>query len=115
MSLRGLAAWLLATLLTISWQIAIAQTNYLEPPVLQARVKASKLPPIAQRLPLHPRLIDLSRENKQPGRYGGTLRLLMGKAKDIRRLVIYGYARLVTMEENFELAPDLVQSIEVKD
>jgi len=107
--------WLGIFLLISSWQSATAQTRYLEPPVLQARVNAGKLPPIGQRLPQKPRLIVLNGAQKQPGRYGGTLRLLMGKAKDIRRLVIYGYARLVTVEENFELAPDLVQRVDVKD
>ncbi len=107
--------WLAGLLLLGCSQLVAAQTSYLEPPILQARVNAGKLPPIAQRLPQQPRLIALQGNGKQAGRYGGTLRLLMGKSKDIRRLVIYGYARLLTMEENFELAPDIIQSIEIKN
>src|SRR3546814_7579371 len=40
----------------------------------------------------------------------------MGRDKDSRMMVVYGYARLVTYRPgSFELAPDLVASVAVQD
>src|SRR5210317_1337354 len=55
---------------------------------LLQRVQSGELPPV------EPELVRLDGQ-RQPGAQGGELRLLMGKQKDIRQLVIYGYARLV--------------------
>jgi peptide/nickel transport system substrate-binding protein len=38
----------------------------------------------------------------------------MGKAKDTRLMVVYGYARLVGYDLNYELVPDLLSSVEVE-
>ena len=83
-----------------------------EPPSLAAAVAAGKLPPLAQRLPKVPRVVDVARTGWSPGRYGGDLRMLMAKDRDIRMLVVYGYARLVGYDERLRLAPDLLQSID---
>lgn len=47
------------------------------------------------------------------GMHGGEMRLLMGKQKDIRQIVIYGYARLVGFTPELELQADIVESYEV--
>ena len=39
------------------------------------------------------------------------MRMLMGKQKDIRQMVIYGYARLVGYTADLELKPDLLESL----
>ena len=52
---------------------------------------------------------------KKPGRYGGTLRILGGSAKDTRLMVIYGYARLVGYTPDFEIAPDIAESVDVEE
>ena len=66
-----------------------------EPPVFAADVAAGNLPPLAQRLPRVPLVVKPDRAGWSPGRYGGTLRTLMAKDRDIRMMVVYGYARLV--------------------
>ena len=38
--------------------------------------------------------------------------LLMGRKKDIRQMVVYGYARLVGYDTNFNLVPDVLKSVE---
>lgn len=85
-----------------------------EVPALADRVAAGELPPVAERLPLEPRVIDLAVSGREPGRYGGTLRMLMGNSQDIRMVNVYGYARLVGYDRNFELQPDILESIEVE-
>ena len=93
---------------------ATAQT-WIETPSLEGDVKAGKLPPVAERLPKSPRVIDLPALGREPGRHGGTMRMLMGDGKDIRMMVVYGYSRLVGFNEKLELVADILESFEAKD
>jgi len=89
-----------------------AVTQLVEPPSLAQQVQSGQLPPVHNRLPEVPRLIEL-RGDKAPGFHGGQLRMLMGKQKDIRQIVIYGYARLVGYSPDLKLKADLLESYEV--
>lgn len=94
----------------------IAVTPLRETPILRPQVQGGKLPPVAQRLPLQPYLDRLDQlDQRQPGQPGGSITLLMGKAKDVRQMVVYGYARLVGFNESMQLEADLLQSIDVKE
>ncbi len=88
-----------------------AWADLVEPPMLAAEVAQGKLPAVAKRLPQSPRVLSV----KTPGSYGGELRLLMAKAKDVRMMVVYGYARLVGYTTEFEIVPDILERIEVED
>ena len=79
-----------------------------------ADVEGGKLPPKEERLPETPRVIDLSATNREVGRHGGDLNLLMGKVRDIRQMVVYGYARLVGFDQNLKLVPDVLENYEVE-
>ncbi|MBA3872768.1 MAG: hypothetical protein H0X30_26845, partial [Anaerolineae bacterium] len=60
-------------LLMASFSLAVAQdTKYSDSPFLKDQVTAGKLPPVAERLPTSPRVIDLPWS--QPGTYGGDFR-----------------------------------------
>ena len=80
---------------------ALAQTApaYQETPSLAARVAAGELPPIADRLPAHPLVVDLAAKGRAPGRQGGTLTTLLPREKDVRLMTVWGYARLVGYDE----------------
>ncbi len=103
--MRGLAVIALVLLAPLA---ALAE----EPPSLAADVASGKLPPLEQRLPKTPCVVDISRPGWATGRYGGGLRMLMAKDRDIRMLVVYGYARLVGYDEHLRLKPDILQSID---
>jgi peptide/nickel transport system substrate-binding protein len=75
-------------------------------------VQKGKLPPLAERLPKTPRVINVAGMGREPGRHGGTIRSLIGSAKDIRLMTIYGYARLVGYDEDLNLHPDVLESYE---
>ncbi len=86
-----------------------------ETPQLIERVESGQLPPVDQRLPQSPYIDRLEQlDQRQPGIPGGSITLLMGKAKDVRQLVVYGYARLVGFNEAMQLEPDLLHSIEIE-
>jgi peptide/nickel transport system substrate-binding protein len=104
----------LALLLAGPAATAFAQAKYIEPPALEAEVKAGKLPPVAKRLPENPLVANFA-AGTQPGQYGGTLNMLIGRSRDVRMLVVYGYARLVGYDPKFNIAPDILESIDVKD
>ena len=85
-----------------------------ETPMLQQRVDAGELPPIEQRIPQDVRVVNLQGD-QVAGEQGGQMRMLMGKQKDIRQLIIYGYARLVGYTPELELKADILESYEVID
>ena len=87
---------------------------FLETPIFEAAVAAGKLPPVKKRLPEEPFLLKTGQQGFQPGKHGGSLKLLMGRKKDTRQLVVYGYARLVGYDKNFNFVPDILKKFEVK-
>lgn len=99
----------------VSSTIAWAGAALVEPPALAPVVASGDLPPVEQRLPNSPLVADLDGKERTVGKYGGSLRLLMGRQKDIRLLVVYGYARLVGYNRDLELAPDILETVEVED
>ena len=82
-----------------------------ETPSLEARVAKGELPPLAARLPEPPRVVEV----KTPGVHGGALRMIFGRSKDTRILVVYGYARLVTYDRQFRIRPDILAEVDVED
>lgn len=75
-------------------------------------VAAGTLPPLAERLPETPSLDALDRAWQSPGRYGGRLRMMMAKVRDLRQMTVYGYARLVGYTPDLTLEPDLLLKVE---
>jgi peptide/nickel transport system substrate-binding protein len=84
-----------------------------EPPMLQARVEAGELPPVAERLPEAPLVVEMG--ERTIGTSGGDLLMMVGREKDTRLFTVYGYARLVGFDENFELVPDILEKVEVEE
>ena len=78
-------------------------------------IDSGDLPPVAERLPDTPLVVDLEAKGRQMGTPGGTLRTMVTRSKDIRQMVVYGYARLIGYDANYELAPDLLDSFENVD
>jgi peptide/nickel transport system substrate-binding protein len=91
---------------------AHAQALMEETPSLAADVAAGKLPAIDGRLPSVPLVEQAGVPGIEPGRQGGELRMLMGRAQDVRMANVYGYARLVRYNAKFEIVPDLLQGID---
>jgi peptide/nickel transport system substrate-binding protein len=94
--------------------LAAAPGGYIDSPVLAEEVKAGTLPPVAQRLPATPLVVKLG-PGQAPGQHLGSLNMLIGRSRDIRMLVVYGYARLVVYDTKFNIVPDILESIDVKD
>ncbi len=86
-----------------------------EPPSLKEAVAAGELPPMRDRLPQLPRVVDLGSVGKSEGRHGGRLTMLMSDAKDIRMMTIYGYSRLVGFDEKLNLIPDVLLAYDVEE
>ena len=95
--------------------LAPALAQQVEPPLLAEDVKAGKLPPMAERVPAEPRVVDIKAMGREAGQYGGTLRMLMGDQRDIRMATIYGYTRLMVFDDNRELKPDLLLAADIEN
>lgn len=92
-----------------------AEPGPLEAPMLAGKVREGALPPLKERLPENPRIVDLAAMGRENGRQGGTMRMLMGDQRDIRMMTIYGYTRMVVFDEKGDLKPDILESVDVKD
>jgi len=95
----------------LAWALLFASTAALaavETPMLAPEVKAGKLPPVEKRLPSPPLVVNTE------GKHGGTLTTLVGRSRDTRLLVVYGYARLVGYDQSLSFFPDILESYEVK-
>ena len=77
-----------------------------------AEVESGNLPPVQERLPKDPLIVDPAAKGREFGKPGGTLRTMVTRSKDIRQMVVYGYARLVGFNQDYELVPDLLASYE---
>lgn len=101
------------------WMCALLATPALaqwrETPSLAEQVAAGELPPVAERLPVQPRLIDMAKDYREPGRHGGDMHTLMSRGKDVRLMVVYGYARLVVYDLDFDMVPDILVDYEVEE
>lgn len=82
--------------------------------MLLEQIKAGTLPPMAERLPKTPRVINLSAMGRTPGTYGGTVRMIIGSQKDIRLMFINGYARLVGYTPELTFTPDILERCDVE-
>jgi len=73
-----------------------------------------KLPPVAERVPSEPLIVDLAASGRTTGRHGGKIDTLIGRSKDRRLINVWGYARLVGYTEKLELKPDLLKAVGVE-
>jgi peptide/nickel transport system substrate-binding protein len=89
--------------------------KWVETPMLQDEVNAKKLPPVKQRLPDSPLVVAMDGKTSELGQHGGTLNMLIGRARDVRMMMVYGYARLVGYDANLKIVPDLLEGIDVRE
>ncbi|WP_299870309.1 ABC transporter substrate-binding protein [uncultured Hoeflea sp.] len=94
---------------------AVARATPIEPEFFMDMVGKGALPPVKDRLPSVPRVINLAEKGRLPGKHGGNVRMLIGRQKDIRLMTINGYARLVGFDEQLNLQPDILESYEQVD
>lgn len=116
--LLGLALGLCMALSHMSWRVSASEavpSPLIETPSLTDEVAAGRLPVIQDRVPSEPSIVSFAGTEKKLGRHGGDLRVLMARQKDIRQVVVYGYARLVGYNEQFRLVPDVLKDFQVED
>lgn len=106
----------LALLLAMSFPAAAAAAgDLIETPALAERVASGELPPVAERVPGEPLVVDLAARNRAPGVSGGTFRMFVTRAKDVRYMAAYGYARLIGYDADYQLVPDLLRDLTVSE
>ena len=86
-----------------------------EPPSLVAKIADGSLPPLLDRLPKVPLVADMLARNRSLGDYGGEIRTLASKARDLRYINVIGYTRLVGYDEHLNLEPDVLQAVASED
>ena len=66
--------------------------------------------------PLEPSIVTFDQSSGTAiGKAGGEITTLVGRPKDTRLMVVYGYARLVGYDRDFAIQPDILKSVDVED
>jgi len=94
----------------VAWP-AFAET-YVEPPLFAEKVAKKELPPVGERVPRTPLVVDPAKYGGQTGQYGGDIITLVPRARDIRYISTYAYTRLVGYDRDLNLRPDLLEAID---
>ncbi|MFD2740434.1 ABC transporter substrate-binding protein [Sulfitobacter aestuarii] len=108
--MRSLIALLLLLALPLAAQPVPQESSF-----WAAEVRSGDLPPVTERLPEVPLVVDLEAKGRSFGHQGGTLRTLVSRSKDVRQMVVYGYARLVGYAPDYSLYPDLLRDVEIEE
>lgn len=110
-------AWFPTLLLVLLFGLPAASPSFaaLETPFLAEKVASGKLPPVDQRIPSEPHLVTFDDDSGKPGQPGGDLTMMMSRAKDVRILFAYSYARLVAYNTDLNLEADILKSVEAED
>jgi len=82
---------------------------------LQDAVDKGELPPLSERLPKVPRVINVAALGGEPGQHGGSVRTVIGSQKDIRLGTLFGYSRLVGYDRDLNFVPDILESFDVEE
>jgi peptide/nickel transport system substrate-binding protein len=101
-------AFLLASACAMLALPALAR-DLVEQPFFEQKLAKRELPPIAERVPQNPIVID------KAGQYGGEIVTLVPRARDIRYISTYAYTRLVGYDRNLNLQPDLLEKVDNED
>jgi peptide/nickel transport system substrate-binding protein len=83
--------------------------DFKDAPFFAVQLKDKKLPPLAERLPKVPIVVDAA------GQYGGDMVTLVPRPRDIRYISTFTYTRLVGYDRNLQLQPDLLEKYENED
>jgi peptide/nickel transport system substrate-binding protein len=87
--------------------------TFQEAPILTEQVNAGTLPPVAERLPAEPLVVE---PYEAVGKYGGTWRSAMVGGGDFWFVRVIGYQYLVRWDPNWEaVVPNLAKSWEVEN
>lgn len=110
-----LLRYLLLFGLLISTMDLVAQSSVQESAMWLDRIKDGSLPPVEERVPDEPLVVNLEAKGREPGKQGGTLRTMVSRTKDVRQMVVYGYSRLIVYDDKYNLTPDLLLDYEVTE
>ncbi len=108
--LRNLVAGLALIIATSAFAAA---PEMIETPTLANTHKG--LPPVAERIPEEPLVLDMEAIGRTTGTHGGDINTMIGRAKDVRLINVWGYARLVGYDNDLELQPDILKAVDVEE
>ena len=86
-----------------------------ETPMFEDEVQAGTLPPVEERIPEEPLVVDLVSRGRVPGVPGGMLTTFVTRSKDVRYMAVWGYARLVGYDAAYDLVPDILRDVDVSE
>ncbi|WP_417453232.1 ABC transporter substrate-binding protein [Kiloniella sp.] len=85
-----------------------------EVPIFESSVINGEMPPVAKRVPENPYVVKQN-QNWEVGKYGGSIRSLIAKSKDVRLFSVYGYARLIGYTPDLDFTTDILDKLDVEE
>ncbi|MEO1190127.1 MAG: ABC transporter substrate-binding protein [Pseudomonadota bacterium] len=85
-----------------------------EPTELAAKVADGSLPPVMSRVPRVPLVVEETK-SRVIGKSGGRLQTMITRSKDSRLMAVFGYARLVGYDAQYNIVPDILESVDIVD
>lgn len=113
--LKYISSFASVAFMSLTFGAANADPALIEGQFWKSEVDRGDLPPVTDRAPATPLFVDLKAKGRTFGTPGGTLSTMVSRDKDIRQMVVYGYARLVGYDQDYQLAPDILESYENRD
>lgn len=111
---RVFAVILCAFIALLSLSVSAQDMTYQQSPLLDAQVESGELPPVAERLPASPMVVD---GVEGIGQYGGTWRMgTRGGGDEVIYVRTAGYQNLVRWDVDWTgVIPDVAESFEVNE
>ena len=106
--------WAAAFAITLLLAVPAAAMNYKETPWFEQQVADGDLPPVWERVPEEPLVVEFG-EGRSIGLPGGDLNILIPRDRYLRHMVVYSYARLVGYDEDYEFTADIVKDFSVEE
>jgi len=82
---------------------------------LISTIEDSQSTPLSERLPENPRVVNLDELGREPGKQGGTARMLIGRGKDVRYIPMFSYSRLIGYNQQLKMVPDILEKFTVEE
>ena len=106
---------ILSSVVALTLSVPAAASEFIDTAYFDESVANGSIESVESRLPSEPMVVDFEARGQSIGRHGGSMITLMKRAKDMRYIYVYGYARLVKYDTEFNIVPDILKDYEVSN
>ena len=95
--------------------VRLPRWRSLTAPTWPDRSQSGELPPVESRIPEEPLIVELREDQSRRNAMAARCDSCFGRSKDIRMMMVYGYARLMGYTPELNLEPDILKDFTVEN